>query len=96
MSVVRKVLRRSTDTHDRTPVVFRILRHRASENISNRIPPDMNGGHSAIHMAPYTVGKDPSIAFCIFGGHTVACMVWDISDCTSAPRNKGGHRSVGT
>ncbi|KAH9033743.1 hypothetical protein EDB83DRAFT_2319031 [Lactarius deliciosus] len=54
----------------------------------NRIPPDMNGGDNAIHMAPYTADKAPSIPSGISGGYTAAGMIGNTFDCTSDPKNK--------
>jgi hypothetical protein len=46
-------------------------------------------------MAPYTVGKVPSMAFCTGDDYSVVDTLVDISGYMNDQRNKGGHIDVG-
>jgi hypothetical protein len=45
-------------------------------------------------MAPYTVGKVPSMAFCIVYDYSAVDSLGDISGYKNVQGNKGGHTGV--
>ena len=63
--------------------------------LPNHTPPDTSGGNTAIRMVPYTVGKVPSMAFCIVDDYSVVDTVAYILGYIHVPRNKGGYTGVG-
>jgi hypothetical protein len=46
-------------------------------------------------MAPYKVGKVPSMAFCIADDYSAVDILVDISGYMNDQRNKGGHIDAG-
>jgi hypothetical protein len=46
-------------------------------------------------MAPYMVGRVPSMAFCIVDDYNVVDTLANISGYMNGQRNRGGHTGVG-
>jgi hypothetical protein len=68
---------------------------KALSDLPSRTPPDTSDGNSAIRMAPYTVGKVPSITFGTVDGYSVVDTFANILGYMNVQRNKGGHTGVG-
>jgi len=64
-------------------------------DLPNRTPRDIRGADSAIHMAPYTEGRDPSMACRICDGYSVVGTLVNISGCMNDRKNKEVRRGVG-
>jgi hypothetical protein len=95
-TVVRhRVLRRPKDIRDHKLAFSCTVCRKVSENKSSRTPPDRSGGNSAIRMAPYMVGRVPSMAFCIVDDYNVVDTLANISGYMNGQRNRGGHTGVG-
>jgi hypothetical protein len=66
-------------------------------DIPSHTPPDTSGENSAIRMAPYTVGKVPSMAFCIVDDYSAADTLANTLGYKNVrrTRSKGGYTGVG-
>jgi len=93
--VGHKVRRKLKDIRDHKLIFVCTVCRKAIENKWSRTQPDTSGGNSAIRMAPYKVGKVPSMAFCIADDYSVVDILVDISGYMNDQRNKGGHIDVG-